>query len=61
VPYAKSYNEGQKRWWIESSNEDGKYDKRKSVGQPKESTGGYLDSEIEEAQPSQPADQSPEP
>jgi hypothetical protein len=41
TPYAKSYNEGQKRWWIESSSNDGKYDKRKSVGQPKEETGEY--------------------
>ena len=49
-PYAKSYNEGQKRWWIESSNNDGKYDKRKAVGQPKESTGEYSDSEMEDAQ-----------
>jgi hypothetical protein len=43
TPYAKSYNEGQKRWWIESSNNDGKYDKRKSIGQPKEQTGDYSD------------------
>jgi hypothetical protein len=49
TPYAKSFNEGQKRWWIESSNSDGKYDKRKSIGQPKESTGEYNDSEIEDA------------
>lgn len=41
TPYARSYNEGQKRWWIESSNNDGKYDKRKSIGQPKEQTGQY--------------------
>jgi hypothetical protein len=41
TPYAKSYNEGQKRWWIESSSNDGKFDKRKSVGQPKEETGEY--------------------
>lgn len=47
TPYAKSYNEGQKRWWIESSNADGKYDKRKSVGQPKEETGEYSDSDME--------------
>ena len=49
VPYAKSYNEGQKRWWIESSDNNGKYDKRKAVGQPKESTGSYSDSEMEDA------------
>lgn len=48
-PYAKSYNEGQKRWWIESSDNNGKYDKRKSVGQPKESTGSYSDTELEDA------------
>jgi hypothetical protein len=48
-PYAKSYNEGQKRWWIEKSEGFKVYDKRKSVGQPKESTGSYSDSEIEDA------------
>jgi hypothetical protein len=48
-PYAKSYNEGQKRWWIESSNNDGKYDKRKPVGQPKERTGEYNEDSMEEA------------
>lgn len=42
APYAKSYTEGQKRWWIETS--DGKkFEKRKSVGPPKESTGVYSD------------------
>ena len=40
-PYAKSYNEGQKRWWIEKSAGSNVYDKRKSVGQPKEDTGNY--------------------
>ena len=42
-PYAKSYNEGQKRWWIESSDGGKKFDKRKLVGPPKESTGEYDD------------------
>jgi len=49
TPYAKSYNEGQKRWWIESSNGDGKYDKRKSVGQPKEPTGDYGSDPMDDA------------
>ena len=49
TPYAKSYNEGQKRWWIESSNSDGKFDKRKSVGQPKEQTGDYSGAEAQGA------------
>jgi hypothetical protein len=40
-PYAKSYNEGQKRWWIEKSAGSDVYDKRKLVGQPKENTGDY--------------------
>lgn len=33
VPYAKSFVQGQNqfRWWVESSNGDGKYDKRKKV------------------------------
>jgi hypothetical protein len=52
VPYAKSYNEGQKRFWIESSNSDGKYDKRKTVGPPKELTGEYYGSEMDEARSS---------
>ena len=39
-PYAKSYTEGQKRWWIESS-DGAKFDKRKAVGPPKEHTGEY--------------------
>jgi hypothetical protein len=47
APYAKSYNEGQKRWWIEKSGDSGIYDKRKSVGQPKEQTGEYSDEEYE--------------
>lgn len=46
-PYAKSYNEGQKRWWIEKSEGSSNYDKRKSVGQPKESTGEYADDDNE--------------
>jgi hypothetical protein len=46
-PYAKSYNEGQKRYWIESSNNDGSYDKRKIVGQPMEQTGQYSDTEAQ--------------
>ena len=33
-PYAKSYTEGTQRWWIESSNSDGKYDKRKKTSPP---------------------------
>ena len=48
TPYAKSYNVGQKRWWIESSNNDGVYDKRKLVGQPKEATGEYDDHEMDD-------------
>jgi hypothetical protein len=47
TPYAKSYNEGQKRYWIESSGNDGKYDKRKLVGQPMEQTGQYTDTEAQ--------------
>lgn len=42
-PYAKSFTEGSSRWWIESSANDGKYDKRKKVSPPKESTGYYDD------------------
>jgi hypothetical protein len=53
APYAKSYNEGQKRYWIESSNNDGKYDKRKIVGQPMQQTGQYTDNEAQAAQPNQ--------
>jgi len=54
TPYAKSYNEGSsasgaKRWWIESSNGDGNYDKRKSVGQPKEITGEYYGDAMDDA------------
>ncbi len=45
TPYAKSYNEGQKRYWIESSSDNGTYDKRKTVGQPIEETGRYDDDE----------------
>lgn len=42
TPYAKSYNEGQKRWWIEKSDRGSNvYDKRRSVGKPKEETGEY--------------------
>jgi hypothetical protein len=49
-PYAKSYTEGSQRWWIESSASNGKYDKRKKVSPPKESTGSYDDwSDDEEA------------
>lgn len=40
-PYAKSYTEGTQRRWVESSNNDGKYDKRKKVSPPKERTGEY--------------------
>lgn len=47
-PFAKSYNEGGKRWWIESLNNDGKYDMRKQVGQPKEDTGFYSSDSPEE-------------
>jgi hypothetical protein len=49
TPYAKSYNEGQKRWWIESSDNNGKFDKRKPVGQPKDQTGEYYTDAYEEA------------
>ena len=48
-PYAKAYNEGGKRWWIESSNGDSTYDKKKSVGQPKESTGEYYGDAMDDA------------
>jgi hypothetical protein len=54
VPYAKSYNEGQKRWWIESSSNNGKFDKRKPVGQPKDQTGEYYTDEMQEARGSAP-------
>lgn len=54
TPYAKSYTEGQKRYWIERS--DSKvYDKRKSVGPPKERTGQYSDEEMDEARSASPA------
>lgn len=43
VPYAKSYTEGSKRWWIESSANDSKYDKRRQVSPPKDRTGVYGD------------------
>ncbi len=42
-PYAISYTEGSKRFWIESSASDGKFDKRKRVSPPKERTGEYSD------------------
>jgi hypothetical protein len=45
-PYAKSYNEGQKRWWIERSEGSKVYDKRRSVGQPKEETGEYREEDM---------------
>jgi hypothetical protein len=48
-PYAISYTEGSKRWWIQSS-DGSKFDKRKQASPPKERTGEYDDSEMEEAQ-----------
>src|SRR5277367_858141 len=69
TPYAKSYNEGSSasganRWWIESSNGDGNYDKRKSVGQPKEITGEYYGDAMDDARAqygaSRPTDDSDE-
>jgi len=55
-PYAKSYNEGQKRWWIESREPvtcarasaatPCAYNYRKSVGQPKEQTGEYVETDM---------------
>ena len=50
APYAKSYTEGEKRWWIEKSDGSKVYDKRKAVGKPKESTGQYGDDEAQEIQ-----------
>ena len=47
-PYAISYTEGSKRFWIESSSSNGKFDKRKQVSPPKERTGEYGD-DFEEA------------
>jgi len=43
TPYAKSFTEGSQRWWIESSANNGKFDKRKKVSPPKERTGEYDD------------------
>lgn len=43
-PYAKAYNEGGKRFWIESSGGD-KFEKRKQVAQPKEKVGDYSQSQ----------------
>jgi len=48
APYAKSYNEGQKRWWIEKSSGSEVFDKRKPVGQPKEQTGEYSSDNYED-------------
>lgn len=42
-PYAISYTEGAKRWWIESSANDSKFDKRRQVSPPKDRTGVYSD------------------
>lgn len=50
-PYAKSYTEGDKRWWIQKSSEESDvYDKRKGVGKPKEETGMYGDEEVNDIQ-----------
>lgn len=40
-PYAKSYTEGGKRYWIEKSSGSDVFDKRKQVGPPKEKVGDY--------------------
>lgn len=48
-PFAKSYTEGQKRWMIQKSDGSKVYDKRKSVGPPKEQTGEYDTDAMEEA------------
>jgi hypothetical protein len=48
APYAKSYTEGEKRWWIEKSAGSSVYDKRKGVGKPKEQTGEYGDDSQED-------------
>ena len=40
-PFAKAFNEGQKRWWIEKSEGSKVYDKRKLIGQPNERLGEY--------------------
>jgi hypothetical protein len=49
TPYAKSYNEGQKRWLIEKSEGSKVFDKRKAVGPPKEATGEYSDDDTDGA------------
>jgi hypothetical protein len=56
-PYAISYTEGSKRWWIQSS-DGNKFDKRKQVSPPKERTGEYEDSEMEEARRAEPKDEN---
>jgi hypothetical protein len=58
-PYAKSYNEGQKRWWIERSEGSKVYDKRKLVGQPKEQTGEYSESDMESSVRAESSDKMP--
>lgn len=42
-PYAKAFNEGGKRYWIEKSSDSEVYDKRRVVSAPKESVGSYED------------------
>jgi len=42
-PYAKAFNEGGKRYWIEKSEDSGTYDKRRTVTAPKEQVGQYQD------------------
>ena len=42
-PYAKSFTEGGKRFWIEKSSSSDVYDKRKQVSPPKEAVGVYSD------------------
>jgi hypothetical protein len=42
-PYAISYTEGQKRFWIEKSTGSQVFDKRKQVSPPKETTGEYYE------------------
>lgn len=46
-PYAKSFNEGTKRWLIEKSEGSDVYDERRLVSPPKWSVGQYTDEEDE--------------
>jgi hypothetical protein len=46
-PYAKSYKEGGRRWWIEKSANSKVFDKRRIVSPPRETVGTYDDSYME--------------